>query len=64
MKADSSDSYDAFIYGHLNAYAITSSSINSTSYADRLVLLSSVQQQDAYDDMLRYQPNTWYKASF
>ncbi len=64
LKADSSDSYDAFIYGHLNAYAITSSSINSTSYADRLVLLSSVQQQDAYDDMLRYQPNTWYKASF
>lgn len=64
LQTDADDLEEAFTFGHLNAYPLTSGGINSVNFADRLPLLSSVQQQEAYQDELKYQPNTWLSASF
>lgn len=64
LQTDADDLEEAFTFGHLNAYPLTSGGINGVNFADRLPLLSSVQQQEAYQDELKYQPNTWLSASF
>lgn len=64
FKADSEQNYDSFKYGHSGAYAIAGLETSTTSYSDPVTLLSSVQQQEAYQDELKYQPNTWLSASF
>ncbi|WGY46501.1 hypothetical protein [Vibrio sp. ABG19] len=64
LHTDADDLEEAFTFGHLNAYPLTSGGINSVDFADRLPLLSSVQQQEAYQDELKYQPHTWLSASF
>lgn len=64
FKADSEQSFENFTYSHNGAYAIAELTTADANYSDPVTLLSSVQQQDAYQDELKYQPNTWLSASF
>ncbi|XAW90250.1 hypothetical protein ABDK09_12415 [Vibrio sp. CDRSL-10 TSBA] len=64
LQSDESELQEAFTFGHLNAYPLTDSTFNEVDFADRLPLLSSVQQQEEYQDTLKYLPHTWLKAVY